>query len=65
MQECAANTGRQGVGSGAIAPGPEFILDYWGVPLHQCAPDGGDWLLDGATVVGMLARNYSQLRGQG
>jgi hypothetical protein len=54
-----------GVGSGAIARGPEFILDYWGVPLHYCAPDGGEWLLDGASVVGMLARIHSRVRGQG
>jgi hypothetical protein len=53
-----------GVGSGAIAPGSEFILDYWGVPLHHCAPDGGDWLLDGATVVGLLERNHTNEHGR-
>jgi hypothetical protein len=51
-----------GVGSGAIARGSEFILDHWGVPLHHCTPDGGEWLLDGASVVGMLARIHSRLR---
>jgi hypothetical protein len=54
-----------GVGSGTIAQGPEFILDYWGVPLHYCTPDGGKWLLDGAAVVGLLERSYSRLRAQG
>jgi hypothetical protein len=54
-----------GVGSGTIARGPEFILDYWGVPLHYCAPDGGKWLLDAAGVVGLLERSYSRLRAQG
>lgn len=54
-----------GVGSGAIARGSEFILDYLGVPLHYCAPDGGEWLPDGASVVGMLARIHSRLRGLG
>jgi hypothetical protein len=54
-----------GVGSGTIARGPEFILDYWGVPLHYCTPDGGKWLLDGAAVVGLLERSYSRLRAQG
>jgi hypothetical protein len=54
-----------GVGSGAIARGPEFILDYWDVPLHYCTPDGSQWLLDGAAVVGLLARNHSRLRRQG
>jgi hypothetical protein len=53
------------VGSGAIARGSEFILDYWGAPPHPCAPDGGEWLLDGAAVVGLLERNYSRLRAQG
>ena len=54
-----------GVGSGASARGSEFILDYWGVPLHYCAPDGSEWLLDGAAVVGLLAHTHSRLRAQG
>ena len=54
-----------GVGSGTIARGPEFILDYWGVPLHRCTPDGSVWLLDGAGVVGLLSRIHSRLRAQG
>jgi hypothetical protein len=54
-----------GVGSGAIARGPEFILGYWGVPLHLCTPDDGKWLLDGANVVDMLAHVHSRLREQG
>ena len=54
-----------GVGSGAIARGPEFILDYWGVPLHYCTPDGGRWLLDAAGVVRVLDRNQRRLRAQG
>ncbi|MCW2654331.1 MAG: hypothetical protein QOE41_3366 [Mycobacterium sp.] len=54
-----------GVGSGTIAEGTEFILDYWGVPLHHWTPDGSDWLLDGAAVVGLLQRNYRRLRAQG
>jgi hypothetical protein len=53
-----------GVGSGAIAQGPQFILDYWGVPLHHGTPDGGTWLLD-AGVVGLLERNHGRLRAQG
>jgi hypothetical protein len=55
----------EGVGSGAIARGPEFILDYWGVPLHFCTPDGSQWLLNGASVVGLLTRSHSRLRAQG
>lgn len=53
-----------GVGSGTIAQGPEFILDYWGVPLHHCTPDGSVWLLDAAAVVGLLQHNYTRLRAQ-
>jgi hypothetical protein len=54
-----------GVGSGTIARGPRFILDYWGVPLHHCTPDGAKWLLDAAAVVGLLERNHVGLRAQG
>jgi hypothetical protein len=54
-----------GVGSGAIAQGPEFILDYWGVPLHHCTPDGSERLLDAGGVVGLLERNHRRLRAQG
>jgi hypothetical protein len=54
-----------GVGNGTIAQGPEFVLDYWGVPLHYSTPDGGKWLLDDAAVVGLLERSYSRLRAQG
>jgi hypothetical protein len=54
-----------GVGSGAIARGPEFILDYWDVPLHHGTPNGSVWLLDGASVVGLLERNFGRLRTQG
>jgi hypothetical protein len=54
-----------GVGSGTSAQGPEFILDYWGVPLHHCTPDGGKWLLDAAGVVGLLEHNHLRLRARG
>jgi hypothetical protein len=54
-----------GVGSGTIARGPEFILDYWGVPLHHCTPDGSEWLLDAPSVVRLLERNHRRLRAQG
>jgi hypothetical protein len=52
-------------GSGTNARGSEFILDYWGVPLHHGTPDGGEWLLDGASVVGLLDGMQSRLRAQG
>jgi hypothetical protein len=54
-----------GVGSGAIDRGPDFILDYWGVPLYDCHPDGGDWALDGDTVTGWLDATHTRLKANG
>jgi hypothetical protein len=54
-----------GVGSGAIARGPEFILDYWGVPLHVSTPTYRQWLLDDNAVIGQLERWHKPLRAQG
>ena len=54
-----------GVGSGAIDRGPEFILDYWGVPLYDYHPDGGDWALDGDTVTGWLDTTHTRLKANG
>ena len=54
-----------GVGAGAIARGPEFILDYWGVPMHWAAEDGSHWLLDAPAVVACLQRLQTRLRDEG
>ena len=54
-----------GVGSGAISRGPEFILDYWGVPLHVSTPTSREWLLDNDAVIGLLEHTYIRLRAQG
>lgn len=54
-----------GVGAGTIARGPEFILDYWGVPLHWGAEDGSHWLLDAPAVVAYLQQLQTRLRDQG
>jgi hypothetical protein len=54
-----------GVGSGAIARGPEFILDYWCVPLHVSTPTGQQWLLDDDAVIGRLEHNHNRLRAHG
>ena len=54
-----------GVGAGTIARGPEFILDYWGVPLHYSTDQESGWLLDGSAVVGLLAQTYARLQAQG
>jgi hypothetical protein len=51
-----------GVGSGAIARGPEFILDYYDVPLHHCTPDGGEWLLDGGRPAGAHLQSIASTR---
>jgi hypothetical protein len=54
-----------GVGNGASDLHPEFILEYWGVPLHHCMPKRSVWLLDAAAVVNFLKRRHTDLRGRG
>ncbi|MFJ2187008.1 alpha/beta fold hydrolase [Kitasatospora sp. NPDC087861] len=54
-----------GVGSGAIPRGPEFILDYWAVPLHHSSPASREWLLDSEAVIGLLESNQAPLKAQG
>jgi hypothetical protein len=54
-----------GVGSGAISRGQEFILDYWGVPLHVSTPTSREWFLDKDAVSGRHERTHSRLRAQG
>jgi hypothetical protein len=54
-----------GVGAGTIARGPEFILDYWGVPLHWSDDQGSRWLLDAPAVVAQLHALQTRLRAEG
>jgi hypothetical protein len=54
-----------GVGNGDINTGPGFILNYWGVPLYDYHPDGGQWALDGAGVTGFLNKTHSRLKANG
>jgi hypothetical protein len=54
-----------GVGAGTIARGPEFILDYWGAPLHWGADPASQWLLDGPAVVRFLQQLQARLQKQG
>jgi hypothetical protein len=54
-----------GVAAGTIARGPEFILDYWGTPLHFSTDQGGQWFLDGSAVVRFLEDIQSRLQAQG
>ncbi|MDT5094809.1 MAG: hypothetical protein QOH60_4172 [Mycobacterium sp.] len=53
------------VGTGAIARGPDFILDYWSVPLHYATDRTTQWLLNPAEVVRVSAQTHDRLRGQG
>jgi glyoxylase-like metal-dependent hydrolase (beta-lactamase superfamily II) len=51
-----------GVGAGTIARGPEFILDYWGAPLHWNDDQGSRWIPDEAAVVTTLQQLQNRLR---
>jgi glyoxylase-like metal-dependent hydrolase (beta-lactamase superfamily II) len=54
-----------GVGAGAIARGPEFILDYWSAPLNWSDDQSSRWLLDTPSVVGLLDALQTRLRAEG
>ena len=53
-----------GVGKAAYE-GPGFILDFWGVPVYDYHPDGGQWALDGDSVTGLLNITHTRLRANG
>jgi hypothetical protein len=48
--------------SGTRQDGPEFILDYWGCPVHVSSPRMNRWLSEPRDVVGMLAETQARLR---
>ena len=52
-------------GSGATGEGPEFILDYWGVPMHVTGLDKSMWVLDAKGVLSFLEMNHAPLRAAG
>ena len=54
-----------GVGAGTIAREPEFILDYWGAPLHWADDQGSQWFLDAPAVVALLQQLQGRLHGDG
>jgi hypothetical protein len=54
-----------GVGAGTIARGPEFILDYWGAPLHWADDQGSRWFPDAPAVVAVLEQLQVRLHGEG
>ncbi len=53
-----------GVGAGAIARGPDFILDYWSTPLHWSDDQGSRWMMDAPAVVEMLQQMQNRLHGE-
>ena len=53
------------VGNGTIDTGPGFILNYWGVPLYDYHPDGGQWALDGDGVIGLLNKTQTRMKANG
>jgi hypothetical protein len=54
-----------GVGAGTISRGPEFILDYWSVPLHYNDGDEPGWRLDATGVTAELQQMQQRLRRHG
>ena len=53
------------VAAGTIKRGPEFILDYWGVPLHWSDDQGARWHLNAQDVVGLLGQLQARLHAEG
>ena len=51
--------------SGTCQEGPEFILDFWGCPVHVSSPRMNRWLSEPRDVVGMLAGTQARLRRAG
>ncbi|MHA5053935.1 DUF6841 family protein [Streptomyces sp. SD15] len=53
------------VAAGTSDEGHEFVLDFWGTPLHVTALDQSFWCLDDASVLAFLEMNYAPLREAG
>ena len=53
------------VANGTRKEGPEFILGYWGCPLHMSCPWMNRWLSDPRDVTGLLAGMHERLRKAG
>jgi glyoxylase-like metal-dependent hydrolase (beta-lactamase superfamily II) len=53
-----------GVGAGTIARGPDFIFDYWSIPLHWSDDQGSRWLMDAPAVVEILQEMQNRLHGE-
>jgi pimeloyl-ACP methyl ester carboxylesterase len=53
------------VGNGTSAEGPEFILQFWGCPLHVSAPQITMWITEPQGVLDLLEMNQKPLRDAG
>jgi len=51
--------------NGTRQEGPEFILDYWGCPLHVSSPRMNRWLTEPQEVTGLLAGTQARVREAG
>jgi glyoxylase-like metal-dependent hydrolase (beta-lactamase superfamily II) len=54
-----------GVGAGTIKREPDFILDYWGAPLHWADDQGSRWFMDEPAVVALLKQLQARLQSDG
>ena len=48
--------------NGTCQEGPEFILGYWGCPLHVSSPGMNRWLTEPQDVTGLLWETQARLR---
>ena len=53
------------VGNGTSDEGPEFILQFWGCPLHVSTPQITMWITEPQGVLDLLEMNQKPLRDAG
>lgn len=53
------------VGNGTSDDGPEFILQFWGCPLHVSTPQVNLWVTEPRGVLDLLEMNQKPLRDAG
>ena len=53
------------VGNGTSDEGPEFILQFWGCPLHVSTPQVTMWVTEPKGVLDLLEMNQKPLRDAG
>lgn len=52
-------------GSGQSGEGPEFILEYWGTPMHVTGLGQSFWCLEDKDVLTFLEMNHAPLKAAG